>query len=230
MTHSRRSATTGGPRRVLRWLALVTIALCGAKAMRGQSATGDGTARAASGFDLQPGDRVLLYVEGERALTDTFTVQAGPVLVLPVIGTVPVGGVRRDQVEPHLTKAIGRYVKSPVVHARALVRVGVLGEVGKPGFYALPYDATVSDALTVAGGLTQNARVPKIRLERAGKAVGDERGVQLALKNGSTLDQFGVAAGDQFIVPRNGDAERFWRIAGIIVTIPVAIIAISHAR
>ncbi|HKI94211.1 MAG TPA: hypothetical protein VJ992_02860, partial [Gemmatimonadales bacterium] len=39
--------------------------------------------------DFQVGDRVLLAVEGEPTLTDTFTVQAGPQIVLPNIGAVP---------------------------------------------------------------------------------------------------------------------------------------------
>src|SRR6266853_6499932 len=43
--------------------------------------------------DFQVGDRIMLRVEGEAGLTDTFTVRGGRELVLPSIGSVPLSGV-----------------------------------------------------------------------------------------------------------------------------------------
>src|SRR5881396_146123 len=85
---------------------------------------------------FQAGDRILLRVEGDSALSDTFTVVAGPALRLPLIGEIPLAGVPRADVEAHLTRELGRYIKAPVVQARALVRVSVVGQVTRPGFYA----------------------------------------------------------------------------------------------
>src|SRR2546430_14391553 len=89
---------------------------------------------------FQVGDRILLHVEGDSALTDTFTVVAGPALRLPDIGEISLAGVRRTDLEAHLTQQLSRYIKDPVVQARALIRVSVVGEVTRPGFYAVPVD------------------------------------------------------------------------------------------
>src|SRR5438093_9895859 len=87
---------------------------------------------------FQPGDRILLRVEGDSALSDTFTVVAGPALRLPDVGEICLAGVRRTDLEAHLTRELGRYIKEPVVQAHALIRVSVVGEVTRPGFYAVP--------------------------------------------------------------------------------------------
>src|ERR1051325_79107 len=87
---------------------------------------------------FQVGDRVLLHVEGDSALSDTFTVVAGPAIRLPDIGEISLAGVRRTDLESHLQHELSRYIKDAVVQARALIRVSVVGEVGHPGFYAVP--------------------------------------------------------------------------------------------
>src|SRR6267378_7914578 len=89
---------------------------------------------------FQVGDRILLHVQGDSALSDTFTVVAGPALRLPAIGEISLAGVRRSDLEAHLTRELGRFLKDPVVQARALIRVSVLGEVVRPGYYAVPVD------------------------------------------------------------------------------------------
>ena len=120
--------------------------------------------------DFQVGDRILLLVEGDSALSDTFTVVAGPALHLPNVGEISLAGVRRPDLEMYLTRELGRYLKDPVVHARALIRVSVLGEVERPGFYAVPLDLVLADALMVAGGPTQDAKVDQLRILRGGSA------------------------------------------------------------
>src|SRR5438445_13714728 len=100
----------------------------------------------ATGF--QVGDRILLHVERDSALSDTFTVVAGPALRLPAIGEISLAGVRRTDLEAHLTRELGRYIKNPVVQARALIRISVVGEVTRPGYYAVPSAPVVADALS----------------------------------------------------------------------------------
>src|SRR2546427_12228843 len=109
--------------------------------------------------EFQIGDRILLRVEGDSSLTDTFTVSRGPALVLRVIGELPLAGVRRADIEPYLARQIGRFLKDPVVHARTLIRLSILGAVGRPGFYEVPAEAVLTDALMAAGGPTHGAKV-----------------------------------------------------------------------
>src|SRR5262245_27299615 len=52
---------------------------------------------------FRPGDRVLVRVEGESVLSDTFTVTAGPALPLPGLGDISLDGVPRSRIEAHLS-------------------------------------------------------------------------------------------------------------------------------
>ena len=180
---------------------------------------------------FQVGDRILLHVEGDSALSDTFTVVAGPALRLPIIGEIALAGVRRTDLEAHLTRELGRYIKDPVVQARALIRVSVVGEVIRPGFYAVPVDLVLPDALMLAGGATQSARVDRLRILRGNASLWSGTDLQAAIARGATLDELGIRAGDRIQVPPRGDPESKWRVVGIIVTTlatAVTVVAVTH--
>ena len=207
-------------RLVVRLVALVLLA--------GPLAAQDPKPTPATGF--QVGDQISLQVEGDTALSHTFTVGAGPALTLPVIGAIPLAGVQRAAVETYLTQQLGRYVKNPVVHAKALVRLSILGEVERPGFYAVPADVVMGDALMVAGGPTRDAKVGDWRVERNGERVWVGDALRQAIAQGRTIDQMNLHSGDQIFVPREvrKDAETTWRIIGILVTLPVAIYGLTR--
>ena len=181
-----------------------------------------------SGAAFEPGDRVLLAVEGEPRLSDTFVVAAGPAIELPGIGTISLAGVRRDGIEPYLTDQLGRYLRHAVVHARALIRVEVVGEVARPGFYAMPADALLSDVMMAAGGLTRDAKFAALSVNRDGSDLLHGTKLQQAVAQGRTLDQLGLRSGDALLVPRRHDPESTWRILAIVVTLPVAVFGVTR--
>lgn len=177
---------------------------------------------------FRPGDRVLLSVDGERTLSDTFTVVTGPAIVLPAIGTVSLAGIHRGDITPYLATTLGRYLRHPVVHARALLRVEVVGEVLRPGFYAMPTDALLSDAMMEAGGLTRDAKFASLSIARQDSVIWEGDRLQSAIVHGRTLDELGLQSGDALIVPRRHDPESTARIVGILVTLPVAVYGITR--
>lgn len=177
---------------------------------------------------LQPGDRILLAVDGEPALSDTFTVTNGPAVSLPGLGAFPLAGVRRGEIETYLTGQLARYLVHPVVHARALVRVGVLGELTRPGFYALPADALISDALMAAGGPTRDARFAQVHVDRDGHPILSGAPLQAAITRGETLDHLGLHSGDAIVVPRRRDTGTLVQILGLAITVPAAIYGLSR--
>jgi polysaccharide export outer membrane protein len=181
---------------------------------------------------FQIGDRILLHVEGDSALSDTFTVVAGPALRLPAIGEISLAGVLHSDLETHLTRELGRFIKDPVVQARALIRVSVVGEVTRPGYYAVPTDLVLADALMRAGGATQAARVDRLRVLRGNSSLWSGSELQAAIARGATLDDLGIRAGDRIQVPGGArDPEAKWRILGIIVgtvATAVGVIALTH--
>jgi len=199
---------------VVRLLALLLIA----SPLAGQ------TAPQTPQSDFEQGDQIFLEVEGDSQFTHPFSVGPGPALTLPVIGPITLKGVRRADVETYLSQQLGRYMKNPVVHAKVLVRLGVLGEVEHPGYYAVAAGSVVSDALMAAGGPTKDAKFTGARIEREGKGLYVGNAFQEAFARGMTIEGLGLHTGDRIVVPRRADPESKWRIIGILAGIPAAIL------
>ncbi len=180
--------------------------------------------------DFKVGDRILLLVEGEPSLSDTFTVGLGSSLILPAVGEVSLVGVLRSELQVYLARRLGQNLRDPVVRARAYVRLSIDGAVARPGFYGVPADALLSDALMAAGGPTPEAQLGKLRIERAGRPIWEGRALQQAIAAGKTIDDAGLIAGDQYVLPRRGrttpgDVLRF---GGFLLTIPVTIYTLTR--
>jgi len=176
--------------------------------------------------DFQVGDRISLVVEGEQALSDTFSVRDGRVIRLPTVGDISLAGVLRSELESHLRSSLGKFIKDPVVRARSLIRLSLLGEVAKPGFYSVPTDMVLSDALMLAGGPSQASDLKGVRIERSGQRVWADSALQAAIAQGRTLDQLDVRAGDQVVVPKKKTGffnESTVRTVTMVLSIPVAI-------
>jgi hypothetical protein len=182
--------------------------------------------------DFQPGDRVLLRVEGETTLTDTFAVATGPTLSLPapVSRDIPLAGVLRSELAGYLKNYISKYVRDPVVHVRSLMRVAVVGGVARPGFFVVPADAPLPDVLMLAGGWSGDANLKDLRVDRGSERVWEGEALQTATREGRTLDQLSLRAGDQIVVPRESHAnlESVARIVTAVIAVPAAIYAIIH--
>src|SRR3989441_10111109 len=175
--------------------------------------------------DFRVGDRILLAVEGEPTLSDTFSVGLGGQLTLPLIGNVPLEGVLRSELQDYLTRRLAQNLRDPEVRTRAFVRLSVQGAVTHPGYYGVPADALLSDALMAAGGTMQEANPGRLRIERDGKPSWGGQALQQAVPESRTLDGAGLVAGDQVIVPRRSGAPAgdVLRPRGGLGTIPVPI-------
>ena len=150
--------------------------------------------------DFQVGDAVVLNVVGVTQFSDTFPVRAGRVLQLPEIAPIPLAGVLRAEIEPHLRRHLGRYVINPTVEAYALVRLAVAGGVTAPGFYEVRPDAPVTDAVMRAGGLAAGGDATKLSVRRAGRTIIPENELRARVAMGSTLDDLNIRAGDEIRV------------------------------
>jgi len=159
--------------------------------------------------DFQSGDHVFLSVEGEPALTDTFTVATGPMLALPAVGDVDLHGILASELDAYLTRCIGEVLRQPMVRARALIQLSVLGEVTRPGFYLVTPDALLTEALMHAGGPTREASIAEIRIERGpASSWGPESfgGLPEAPLEALSANDLGLRTGDRIVVPeREGE-------------------------
>lgn len=157
--------------------------------------------------DFQVGDRVILRVVGDSLLSNTFTVTANRALDLPNIGEVSLTGVLRSELESHLRGVISRYIRSVDFHAESLIRIAVLGQVARPGFYNLPAVALLGDVFTEAGGLTTGSDLAKTEIRRGGGTFIAREQLQRAITDGRTLDQLNMHSGDEIQVASKSQAS-----------------------
>jgi protein involved in polysaccharide export with SLBB domain len=182
--------------------------------------------------DFQVGDRILLVVQGESALSDTFTVQQGHQLVLPVVGALSLTGVLHGELTSYLTSQLAHQLRQPRVQAHAMVRVAIEGAVMRPGFYSVPVGALLGDALMAAGGLAPTAQAAAARVERSGRDVLSAAAFRHAMTAGQTLDQLDVRAGDRITIPLRGvglgAAEGPIRTISLLLSLPLTAFAVSR--
>ncbi len=180
--------------------------------------------------DFQVGDKIILYVAGQPALSDTFTVREGQMIRLPNLSDVSLQSVLRSELQGHLYAEISKYLRDPVVRSGSLVRLTILGPVMRPGFYALPSDMLLSDAIMNAGGLDHNAYVDRTIIKRNGMLIWPSVAVAAAIHQGETIDQLNLRAGDEIDVGEKKAPA--WPIilsvTGAVVGIVVGVVLITR--
>jgi protein involved in polysaccharide export with SLBB domain len=80
------------------------------------------------------------------------------------------------------------------------MRVGVLGAVTRPGYFAFASDIPLTDAIMGAGGPTGIADVKRSIVRRRNQQYRSAGETSKAIAGGLTLDQFGLSAGDEIVV------------------------------
>jgi protein involved in polysaccharide export with SLBB domain len=174
--------------------------------------------------DFQVGDRIGLTVLQDPTLSDTFTVKVGRTITLPNIPDISLHGVLRSEVEEHLSAELSKYLREPTVEAVALIRIGILGSVGRPGYYAVPAQTLLSDVIMIAGGPSSTADPKKIDVHRQSTKLLNRDETQAAIAYGTTLDRLNIQGGDEI---RVGDKSNFvtsFQGIAILITAPLALL------
>jgi SLBB domain len=167
--------------------------------------------------DFLVGDQIQLSVMGDSSLSGTKTVGPGKVLTLAGLPDIPLRGVLRSEIEPYLREWIGRYLKDPVVKARAPIRLSVLGGVKGPGFYQMDPDILLSDALTQAGGIDNGTDLKHSTILRNDEVIVDGDQFTEAIAKGVTLDQLNLRAGDVIKVGQQSTKSWFTSLRTVAI-------------
>lgn len=150
-----------------------------------------GAPAAASAFDayiLGAGDTLNLQflTGGNTGLGGSFQLLNDGSSSLPMIGSVVLEGLTVNQANRWLTSLYRRYLRQPELTLRVTqprpMQVSLIGQVENPGFYvlspgsegssvegkgtAIPGLPTVVSAIQKAGGITLNANLRDVRLQR----------------------------------------------------------------
>lgn len=152
--------------------------------------------------DFRVGDRIVFIMTSDIPHKDTLVVHTGLVIDLPGKAVLPLAGVLRSELRQKVTAEVLKYVKAVDVEVIPLTRIGVLGEVLRPGFFALRSDLPITEAIMVAGGPTPSADLDRSIVKRASQAYRSAEETRQAVRNGLTLDQFGFNPGDELVIGR----------------------------
>lgn len=169
--------------------------------------------------DFQAGHRILLFVVGDSALSDTFTVRSDQKLQLPNLPEISLTGVLDSELQGYLATQLAQYIRNPSVRAQALLRVQVSGDVANPGFYAIRTDTPVSDVIMNAGGPSQSADMNKTELRRGSAVVVPRGGIQTAIQKELTMSDIGARPGDELYVPAKPSGDRWQKIVAVSASI-----------
>jgi protein involved in polysaccharide export with SLBB domain len=173
--------------------------------------------------DFDVGDRVLLSIRGDSTISDTVTVRAGRMIKLENLPDISLQGVLRSELQDYLTTQLERYIKRPDVQTTSLVRVAVMGSVNKPGFYQLPADLALADAIMIAGGPTTSADVDRTQLKRGDEVLYSSQLLGQEVAKGATLDQLNIRPGDQILIGERHKTN--WALIASIVGITAGLVS-----
>lgn len=162
---------------------------------------------------LKPGDVVKIAVWRDPEMGGDFVVGADGTLRHPLYQQVVVAGVPLHVAVDRLKKFLTKYQTDPQVTVQPLFRVVVGGEVRTPNLLSLPPETTISEAIALAGGPTQEAKLNDVKLIRGGK----EYKFDLTNPDASWANS-PIESGDAILVSRRGSFFRdiFLPLVGIL--------------
>jgi len=187
-------------------------------------------ARGQSTGDFQSGDRIILTYFSDVAHTDTLVVRAGQLVDMPGKAVLDLTGVPRSELQDRVRMELLKYVKAQSVNVIALTRIGVLGEVEHPGYFAVRSDIPLTDAIMLAGGPTGSADMDKSVVKRESREYRSADATRQAVAKGLTIDQFGLGAGDEIVVGKQSGrfAPAITTTLGIAASIAAIVVAVKH--
>lgn len=143
-------------------------------------------------YALDSGDRLRIVVFGQDGISNSYIVDAGGYVTLPLIGSVPARGYSTQQLEQAITDKLKQgYVREPhvSVEVEAYRPFFILGEVTNPGQYAYVANMTAETAIAIAGGFAPRAYKKTIKLTRniPGQQFSADVPVSTPLRPGDTI-------------------------------------------
>ncbi|AGY59711.1 SLBB domain-containing protein [Gloeobacter kilaueensis] len=203
---------------------------------------------ATSAYRIGPGDTIEVNVFGVPELTTSRVILADGTTSLPIIGAVRFAGMSQEEAAAELTELYRPYLENTqitvaITSPRPLT-IAVLGEVNRPGPYTLTQGAgntqvkvgsgegttggvgggrlTVSQALNLAGGVTDSADVEQITLRR--KLPGSSRdsvqkiNLWALLQTGDTSQDVPLLDGDSLTVPKTSADKPNYNIEQVLAS------------
>jgi len=123
------------------------------------------SARNDASYHLDAGDKLRVVVYGQEGLTNTYAIDAGGSITMPLIGPVPARGRTPAALAAEISaKLRAGFIRDPsiAVEIESYRPFFILGEVAAPGQYPYVPRMTVESAIAIAGGFSPRARRDRV--------------------------------------------------------------------
>src|SRR6202453_740312 len=120
-----------------------------------------------SAYRLDAGDKLRVVVYGQEGLTNTYAIDAGGSITMPLIGSVAARGRTPAGLAAEISaKLRNGYIREPsvAVEIDSYRPFFILGEVAAPGQYPYVPNMSVESAVAIAGGFSPRARRDSVTL------------------------------------------------------------------
>src|SRR6267154_5399291 len=118
-------------------------------------------------YRLDAGDKLRVVVYGQEGLTNTYAIDAGGSITMPLIGSVPARGRTPAGLAAEISGRLRNgFIRDPsvAVEIEAYRPFFILGEVAAPGQYPYVPNMTAESAVAIAGGFSPRARRDSVTL------------------------------------------------------------------
>ena len=118
-------------------------------------------------YRLDAGDRLRVVVYGQEGLTNSYAIDAGGSITMPLIGAVRARGLTPSALAASITGRLRNgFIREPsvAVEIEAYRPFFILGEVSAPGQYPYVPNMSVESAVAIAGGFSPRARRDEVML------------------------------------------------------------------
>jgi polysaccharide export outer membrane protein len=159
-------------------------------------------------YVIGPSDILAINVWKDTELSRNVTVRPDGKISLPLIGEMLVSGLTALKVQSLLTERLKQFISQPqvsvIVQEMKSRTYIIVGKITKPGSYPLGKPTTVLEAIAIAGGFVEFAKVNKLYVLRR-----SEDGAQIRLPfnykkvvNGhDPTENVDLKNGDTIVVP-----------------------------
>jgi polysaccharide biosynthesis/export protein len=143
-------------------------------------------------YTLDAGDKLRVVVFGQAGISNSYLVDAGGQVSLPLIGVVPARGLTTQQLSQRIAARLRQgYVREPhvSVEIETYRPFFILGEVTNPGQYPYVANMTAETAVAIAGGFAPRAFKRTVDLTRSaqGQQVRAEVPITTPVRPGDTV-------------------------------------------
>ncbi|MFP4692739.1 MAG: polysaccharide biosynthesis/export family protein [Halothece sp.] len=178
---------------------------------------------------LGPGDTIQVNVFEEEEFSGDNGRQrilADGSITLPLVGAIPVAGLTLEEASNVITEELSDLLKRPIVNVQLVnarpVRVTIVGEVQRPGTYAVSPEESgsviqgqtlgartvgppsLSDVISLAGGIRETAQIREIEIIRQERG-NDTKTINIdlweLLQSGGGQGDIALRPGDRIVIP-----------------------------